>query len=226
MEHIFLGLLIGLGIYLASVILAFFVVIFAVIVVGLEVFFEYLGKIFGGKKEMNKIIKRLEIWRKVRGLDKSQGFEFDLNNQVSFLTEEITEYLRAKNDNDKIDALCDLSVFSLNAINGIDNNYSDIFSSTYCMQPKNYHIANIIDRIPYIFKCNMNGKYSFIDIIEMCKYMIDNMDYDYFKCMNETLKEIESRKGAFNSESGKWEKFKDEEIQKLWYKADYKSCKL
>ena len=45
MEDIFFGLLIGLGIYLALV-----VVIFAVIVVGLEVFFEYLGKIFGGKK--------------------------------------------------------------------------------------------------------------------------------------------------------------------------------
>ena len=175
---------------------------------------------------MNEIINRLELWRKERVLDATQGFEFDLNNQVSFLTEEITEYLRAKNDNDKIDALCDLTVFSLNAINGIDNNYSDIFSSTYCMQPKNYHIANIIDRIPYIFKCNMNGKYSFIDIIEMCKYMIDNMGYDYFKCMEETLKEIESRKGAFNPESGKWEKFKDDESKKLWYKANYESCKL
>lgn len=77
-----------------------------------------------------------------------QGFEFDLNTQVSFLTEEITEYLRAKNDNDKIDALCDLTVFSINAINGIDNDYNDIFSDIYCMQKQNYHICNIIDRIP------------------------------------------------------------------------------
>ena len=177
-------------------------------------------------QNLKDISDRLEIWRKERGLDKSQGFEFDLNNQVSFLTEEITEYLRAKNDNDKIDALCDLTVFSLNAINGIDNNYSDIFSSRYCMQPKNYHIANIIDRIPYIFKCNMNGKYNFIDIIEMCKYMIDNMGYDYFKCMDETLKEIESRKGAFNPESGKWEKSLLPEHIEKWYKADYNKCKL
>ena len=56
--------------------------------------------------------------------------------------------------------------------------------------------------------------------------MIDNMGYDYFKCMEETLKEIESRKGAFNPESGKWEKFKDDESKKLWYKANYESCKL
>ena len=51
MEYIFLGLLIGLGIlYLAPVILAFFVGIIAVVFIGFRVFFEYLGKIFGGKK--------------------------------------------------------------------------------------------------------------------------------------------------------------------------------
>ena len=50
MEYIFLGLLIGLGIYLAPVILAFFVGIITVIFIGLGVFFEYLGKIFGIKK--------------------------------------------------------------------------------------------------------------------------------------------------------------------------------
>ena len=50
MEYIFLGLMVGLGIYLAPVILAFFIGIIAVVIVGLGVFFEYLGKIFGGKK--------------------------------------------------------------------------------------------------------------------------------------------------------------------------------
>lgn len=174
---------------------------------------------------MTEIIKRLELWRKERQLDKSQGFIFDLDKQVSFLTEEITEYLRAKDDYEKIDALCDLTVFSINAINVIDNDYNDIFSTTYCMQKKNYHISNIIDRIPYIFKCRQNGKYSFVDIIEMCKYMIENLGFNYDLCMNETLLEIESRKGAFNIESGKWEKLKDEESIKLWYKANYGVCK-
>ena len=50
MEYIFFGLLIGLGIYLAPVIMAFTVVIIAVIIVGIGEFFEYLGKIFRGKK--------------------------------------------------------------------------------------------------------------------------------------------------------------------------------
>ena len=50
MEYIFLGLLIGLGIYLAPVILAFFVGIIGVVIIGLGELFEYLGKIFGSKK--------------------------------------------------------------------------------------------------------------------------------------------------------------------------------
>ncbi len=50
MEYIFFGLLIGLGIYLTPVILAFFIGIISFIYVVLCVFFEYLGKIFGGKK--------------------------------------------------------------------------------------------------------------------------------------------------------------------------------
>ena len=50
MEYIFLGLLIGLGIYLAPVILAFFVGIIAFIIVGLSVLFEHLVKFFGSKK--------------------------------------------------------------------------------------------------------------------------------------------------------------------------------
>lgn len=175
---------------------------------------------------MKNIIDRLELWRKERQLDKSQGFIFDLDKQVSFLTEEITEYLRAKDDYERIDALCDLTVFSINAINGIDNDYNDIFSDTYCMQKQNYHICNIIDRIPYMFKCKQNGKYSFVDIIEMCKYMIENLGFNYNLSMNETLLEVESRKGSFNNETGKWEKFKDEDSMKIWYKANYSKCKL
>ena len=39
-----------LGIYLAPAILAFFAGIIAVVIIGLTVLFEHLGKIFGGKK--------------------------------------------------------------------------------------------------------------------------------------------------------------------------------
>ena len=43
--------------------------------------------------------------------------------------------------------------------------------------------------------------------------------------MQETIKEISSRIGAWNEEKGKWIKDTSEEAQKLWYKADYSKCK-
>lgn len=175
---------------------------------------------------MKWILDRLELWRKERGLDITQGFEFSLDIQVSFLTEEITEYLRSKYDYDRIDALCDLTVFSINAINLIDNDYSNVFSSIYCLQKRDYDISDLIEEILDICRDESHGKYQFINIIEISKYMIENMNFDYDKCMEETLLEIESRKGALNPDTEKWEKFKDEESMNLWYKADYKSCKL
>lgn len=105
----------------------------------------------------------LKQWREERGLENTVG------DIVSNLLEELTELSRAYNQDEAIDALCDIIVFSVNAI--------------------------------------------------------EAKGYDAEKCMQETLKEIHSRKGAFNPNSGKWEKFKDEESKKQWYKANYKVCK-
>lgn len=51
------------------------------------------------------------------------------------------------------------------------------------------------------------------------------MGYDFEKTMGETIKEIESRKGEINPETKKFEKFKDDYHQSLWYKAEYSKCK-
>ena len=52
------------------------------------------------------------------------------------------------------------------------------------------------------------------------------MGYSWELCMQEAIKEISSRKGAYNENTGKFEKFLDKESKKIWYKADYSNCKL
>ena len=52
------------------------------------------------------------------------------------------------------------------------------------------------------------------------------MGYSFDKTMSETIKEISSREGEYNPESGKWEKFKTKRAIKKWYKADYSKCKM
>ena len=56
---------------------------------------------------------------------------------------------------------------------------------------------------------------------EMAKY-----GYDGDKVMNEVIKEISSRTGAYNPETKKWQKDKSPEAQARWYTADFTGCKL
>jgi len=108
------------------------------------------------------IFNQIKKWVEDRGL---LNISWDKSAQASFLAEELSEFLRAKEDNEEIDALCDIIIFATNAI-------------------------------------SLKG-------------------YDPNIALEETLKEINSRTGAFNKQTGKWEKFKTPEAMALWYSANY-----
>ncbi len=59
------------------------------------------------------------------------------------------------------------------------------------------------------------------DLIVIATGALWKLGYDPDKAMAETLKEIESRGGAFDTTTGKWMK----EITGKEYQADYDSCK-
>ena len=90
---------------------------------------------------------KINDWASERGL---LHIEWDKPAHASFLAEELSEFLRAKDGSGEIDALCDIIVFAVNAM-------------------------------------RVRG-------------------YDPNIAMDETLKEINSRTGAFNSDTGKWAK--------------------
>lgn len=64
------------------------------------------------------------------------------------------------------------------------------------------------------------------DIIVFSINQLELMGYDADKVMNETIKEISSRKGAVPDGGGKWLKYEDDYHKSLWYKADYQGCKI
>jgi hypothetical protein len=111
-------------------------------------------------------LDQINNWAKERGL---LDIDWDKSAHASFIAEELSEFLRAKTDNEEIDALCDMVVFAVNAM-------------------------------------RIKG-------------------YDPNVAMAETIKEISSRTGAFNPQTGKWEKFKTEEAKALWYAANYDEAK-
>lgn len=54
----------------------------------------------------------------------------------------------------------------------------------------------------------------------------EQANYSARIAMDETIKEISSRTGATNPETGKWEKFKTPEAMAKWYTADYAKAYL
>lgn len=64
------------------------------------------------------------------------------------------------------------------------------------------------------------------DIIVFAYGEIAKYGYDGDKVMNEVIKEISSRVGAYSEETKKWQKDKSPEAQANWYTADFTNCKL
>jgi len=96
--------------------------------------------------------------------------EPDRNGFLAMIVEELGEFLEAKDDHGRIDAMADIIVFAYG---------------------------------------------------EMAKY-----GYHGDKVMNEVIKEIDSRVGAYNPDTKKWQKDKSPVAQAKWYTADFTDCKI
>ncbi|EFS7927565.1 hypothetical protein HW053_001651 [Campylobacter jejuni] len=172
-------------------------------------------------REFNLIKERLTDWRNERGLT----YE---NQQAGFLGnvfEEISEYFRAKDDLERVDALCDIAVFCFNAFDIIDFDYY----CEFCSNNENIEIYNLTDEISEVC-CKvikkLQVKTSIPRIISYCQYLCKNLGFDFYKCMLQTIKEIESRTGYYDENLNKFIKDTSDEAKAKWYKADYESCRL
>lgn len=63
------------------------------------------------------------------------------------------------------------------------------------------------------------------DIIVFCSTELLKMGYDPEKVVKETYREIQSRRGSWNSEGTKWVKDESPEAKASWIKSDYTNCK-
>lgn len=64
------------------------------------------------------------------------------------------------------------------------------------------------------------------DIIVFAYGEIAKYGYDGDKVMDEVIKEISSRTGAYDPDTKKWQKFTTDEAKAKWYTADFTNCKL
>ena len=167
---------------------------------------------------MSNFLTDLEAFRKNRGL------ENELGDIVTYTSKELNEAREAhwKDDIDNlIEELCDICVYSFN---GIAQLGSDDF--TYY---KNGHVIESFDHLCCnLFSILANMSLSdntifFSAIINNCSTYIEKLGYNFELAMNETVKKINSRDGAMNELTGKWEKDPLQDKSTL-YIPNYKGC--
>ena len=147
-------------------------------------------------KKIENIHQTLTKWREERHLE----YWTQKQNLLGNIMEELTEFCRAKdNKNEMIDALCDICVFTFNST---INSFEDI-PKNYLVLALDYNTEKVIFA-KQILDYVANDEFEYI--VGLCFSVMKQMKYDPFKCMEETIKEISSRTGHYDSKLGKFVK--------------------
>lgn len=155
------------------------------------------------KAQLQRIKTNLQEWCEERHITQ----EMQRKGIIANLLEEVTEYLRANNDLERIDALCDIAVFTLNTFD-----IKEVFvKHPFYYSDKFTHTGKILALIT-----TLNTKQSHTEdeenkiiysLVTLCEDYVEAMGYDFYECMQETIKEINSRVGEYNKDMGKFIKY-------------------
>lgn len=166
-------------------------------------------------------VEALKVWREERNLSvESQRVGFKGN-----FFEEVAEFYRASNDYERVDALCDMLVFTINAsgsINRRSNKWFEIMPIVWKDGDRHrdceYHLENAI---ALLMKCGVG----YTDDTLPVNYLLSAIaafGYDPQKCLSETIKEISSRTGKYSNDLKKFVKDKGaytlEEVEAMYAK--------
>ena len=110
-----------------------------------------------------------------------------LNFKVNY-TKELLEFQEAERDSDEyemIDALCDMIITAINAGGSLGKE----FGSYGALLGSTFNITSVLNDRSEIYK-----------LCDSIRYL----GYEPYKCLCETMKELETRTGSWNEQEGKW----------------------
>lgn len=126
-----------------------------------------------------------------------------------------------------IDALCDIVVFAGNCVD--KEKFDKAFIPWETMEESGVDIDEV-SLLEAMFSNVSDMTHSpditIAPLYSFCKDLAAKKGYDFFKCMQETLKQINSRTGAWNEDLKKWVKDTSDKAREKEYQADFDKCKL
>ena len=194
------------------------------------------------KIDLTEIYKGLAEWRAERGITaKSQkvGYLVNVMEELGELATALRDYekfsateqdtaKKQKAEYEIIDALCDISVFTINA--GADINCNEKLESintttqtTRCNSSLSFLLSEC-GNFDYYGK--LSSYVCFNQILLSCAKLCEQYGFNFEIAMLETIKEISSRTGSYDENAKKWVKDESDEAKAKWYKADYEKARI
>jgi hypothetical protein len=175
----------------------------------------------------------------------------DKNGYNAMIVEELAERIDGildGNEEEVVDAICDITVFAIGEIYKFGYITEDVvdcgkdymildwldISDNKCKLTNKLKIRGIdyTSRIVYYLGKFLGTESKDLRVEAMKNMIFDSYNelvwfgYDPDRCMDEVMKELNSRTGEYCEETKKWQKFKTPEAKALWYKADFSKCKF
>ena len=193
------------------------------------------------KIDLTEIYKGLDEWRAERGItaeSQKAGYIVNVMEELGELASALRDYekfsvteqdtaKKQKAEYEIIDALCDISVFTINV--GADINCNEKLESinttqtTLCNSSLSFLLSEC-GNFDYYGK--LSSYVCFNQILLSCAKLCEQYGFNFEIAMLETIKEISSRTGAYDENTKKWVKDESDEARAKWHKADYEKARI
>lgn len=152
------------------------------------------------EKEFNLIKERLTGWKNKKDLCYENQREGFFSNAFG----ELRKYFKAKNDLEKVNALCNIVVYCFNDFDIDCQKLLEIHGS----DTRNITIVDIVHELSATvvdFNRSDIPNYIFIrELVAYCFNLLNNLGFNFYKCMLETIKEVESHVWYYDENLGKF----------------------
>ena len=194
------------------------------------------------KIDLTEIYKGLKAWRHERGItaqSQKEGYLVNVMEELGELATALREYERfskpsypyPKNkkyaEHGIIDALCDISVFTINAWADIpcELKRTEIELRKSSLDA-DYILKQMVEKCARLSYFEWGETSAFNIILINCAYLCEHYGFNFQIAMDETIKEISSRTGAYDENAKKWVKDTSLEAKAKWYQANYELARI
>ena len=195
------------------------------------------------KIDLTEIYKGLAEWRaerKITAESQRQGYLRNIMEELGELAAGLRDYdswskcdLRFCQIHKEmaerliVDAICDIAVLTINAGEHIP---CDLKRTEIEWKKSSLNADYILKQL--VEKCAEFSYFEWVDVLAFniilinCAYLCEYYGFNFQIAMDETIKEISSRTGAYDEKAKKWVKDSSNEAQAKWYKADYEKARI